>query len=132
VFFSSRKKKVLIIDDDPSLQRLLHVRLKMHEDVTVIVAMDGENGLAQANAHNPDLIILDWMLPGIQGPEVLEHLKRESKLKNTPVLMLTGRNKVGNIENAFNLGADAYLTKPVSLQILGEKVSNMLNPTSLN
>jgi len=127
MFFGSIKKKVLVIDDDPSLQRLLQVRLKLHEDVNVIEAMDGKNGLIQANSHNPDLIILDWMLPDIQGTEVLEQLKQARKTKNTPVLMLTGRNKVSDIEDALNLGVDAYMTKPVSLLELGKKVSEMLN-----
>lgn len=132
MFFGTSKKKVLVIDDDPSLQRLLHARLEMHEDVKVIEAMDGKSGLAQADDHNPDLIILDWMLPDIQGIEVLERLRRESSTKRTPVLMLTGKDKVGDIEDAFDLGADAYLTKPVSLQTLGDKVSAMLKPSSLN
>jgi len=126
MFFSDSKKTVLVIDDDPSLQRLLHVRLEMHEDVKVVKAMNGKNGLIQADAHNPDLIILDWILPDIQGIEVLERLKCKRKTKDIPILMLTGRNKVGNIEDAFDLGANAYLTKPVSLQTLGEKVNEML------
>jgi len=126
MFFSDSKKTVLVIDDDPSLQRLLHVRLEMHEDVKVVKAMNGKNGLIQADAHNPDLIILDWILPDIQGIEVLERLKCKRKTKDIPILMLTGRNKVGNIEDAFDLGANAYLTKPVSLQALGEKVNEML------
>jgi len=126
MFFSDSKKTVLVIDDDPSLQRLLHVRLEMHEDVKVVKAMNGKNGLIQADVHNPDLIILDWILPDIQGIEVLEHLKCKRKTKDIPILMLTGRNKVGNIEDAFDLGANAYLTKPVSLQTLGEKVNEML------
>jgi len=127
MFFIANKKKVLIIDDDPSLQRLLHARLERHENVKIIKAMDGKSGLIQASLHNPDLIILDWMLPDIQGIEVLERLKCERKTKNTPVLMLTGCNKMGDIEDAFYLGADAYLTKTTSLQILGKKVDEMLS-----
>jgi len=132
MFFSTNKKKVLIIDDDPSLQRLLRTRLEMREKVNVIDAIDGEKGLAQAKGHNLDLIILDWILPDIQGIEILARLKQERKTQSTPVLMLTGRNQVGNIEEAFDLGADAYLTKPVSMQKLGDKVSEMLDPSSLN
>ncbi len=126
MFFVANKKKILIIDDDPSLQRLLHVCLEMHNNVKVIKAIDGKNGLIQANIHHPDLIILDWMLPDIQGIEILECLRREKKTKNIPILMHTGRNKIGNIEDAFCLGADAYLTKATSLQALGKKVDEML------
>ncbi|MCF6336783.1 MAG: response regulator [Gammaproteobacteria bacterium] len=132
MFFIANKKKVLIIDDNPSPQRLLHIRLKIHHNVKVIKAMDGKNGLIQANVHNPDLIILEWTLPDIQGIEVLERLRCERKTKNTSILILTGRNKPGNIEDAFNLGADAYLTKMVSLLISGKKIDEMLNSPSLH
>ena len=132
MFFDSTKKKVLVIDDDTSLQRQLRYRLEKHEGVDVLLATDGEHGLTQANKHNPHLIILDWMLPGIQGTDVLHELKLGKKTKATPVLMLTGRNKVGDIEDALDLGADAYLTKPFSLQKLGDKVSEMLNTSDSN
>ncbi len=87
--------------------------------------MDGKNGLIQGNVHNPDLIILDWMLI-----EALNHLRCERKTKNTPILILTERNKLGNIEDAFNLGANAYLTKAASLLVSGKKIGEMLNSPS--
>jgi DNA-binding response OmpR family regulator len=131
MFFNKTKKKVLVIDDDASLLRRVRARLENHEAVKVIDAIDGEKGLIQANNHTPDLIILDWMLPGVQGTEVLKKLRALQKTKRTPVLMLTGRNKIGDIEDVFNLGANAYLTKPFSLQKLGEKVSEMLNSNNI-
>jgi len=125
MFFIAKKKKVLIIDDDPSLQRLLHAHLGIRQNVKVIKAMDGKNGLIQGNVHNPDLIILDWMLI-----EALKRLRCERKTKNPPILMLTERNKFGNIEDAFNLGANAYLTKTASLLASGKKIGEMLNSPS--
>ncbi len=125
MFFIANKKKVLIIDNDPSLQRRLHAHLEIHQNIKVIKAMDGKNGLIQANVHNPDLIILDWMLI-----ETLNYLRCERKTKNTPILILTERNKLGNIEDAFNLGANAYLTKTASLLVLGKKIGEMLNSPS--
>jgi len=131
MLFGTSKKRVLVIDDDPSLMRLLHIRLEMHENVEVIEATDGKSGLVQADTHKPDLIILDWMLPDIQGIEVLAQLKLGHNTKNTPILMLSGKNMVGNIEDAFDLGAEAYMTKPVSLQKLGEKVRSLLDPPNI-
>ena len=130
MLFASNKKKVLVIDDDPSLRRQLIFRLQTHENMDVIEAGSGESGLMNAEDHDPDLIILDWMLPDIQGPVVLDLLRHKHKTKFTPVLMLTGRNKFGDIEDAFGLGADAYLTKPFSLQKLGEKVRELLTPNN--
>ncbi len=124
MFFNT--PRVLIIDDDASLRRQIKFRLEKHEGLTVVEAKNGESGLVSADVENPDLIILDWVMPDIQGPEVLDQLKLKSNTQNIPIIMLTGKNKIGNIEDAFNLGADAYLTKPFSLQKLGEKVHQLL------
>jgi len=132
MLFGSNKQRVLIIDDDASLRRQLSFRLKKHENLDVIEADNGQIGLNQADEHNPDLIILDWMLPDIQGPEILDRLKLLGNTKNIPVLMLTSKNKIGNIEDAFELGANAYLTKPFSLQKLGEKVTSILSSNEKN
>lgn len=125
--FGNNKLKVLVIDDDPSLRRQVRLRLEMRENFDVIEARNGEIGLVLADSHNPDLIILDWILPDIQGPEVLDYLKLKNETSSIPVLMLTGKNKIGNIEEAFDLGADAYLTKPFSLEKLGEKVCKLMH-----
>ena len=126
MLFMSSSKKVLIIDDDRSLLRQLRVRLEKREKVEVITCDCGKQGLEQALEHDFDLIILDWMLPDIQGIDVLEALKANSVTRDIPVLMLTGRNKIGEVEDAFEQGAEGYLTKPCELQKLGDKVSDML------
>ena len=126
MFFAAQQKKVLIIDDDNSLQRQLRFRLELREKVTVERALIGEAGIGLAAGGNPDLIILDWMLPDILGPEVLKRLKRDRKTADIPVLMLTGCKKVGEIEEAFELGANDYLTKPFTLEKLGGKVRALL------
>ncbi len=125
MFFNT--PKVLIIDDDASLRRQITFCLEKEGDINVIDADDGESGLLCAETEHPDLIILDWVMPGIQGPEVLDELQLKSSTQDIPVVMLTGKNKVGNIEDAFDLGADSYLTKPFSLQKLDEKVRELLN-----
>ena len=125
--FSLGRKKVLIVDDDASLQRQIRYHLEhKHENIAVFQAMDGLSGINQALEVNPDLIILDWMLPDINGPEVLTRLKAESKTKNTPVLMLSGRNNIGDIEDMFTLEAERYITKPFSLENLSDKITALL------
>ena len=125
MLFSRNKKKVLIIDDDRCLLRQISVHLEKH-GLDTIVAESGEDGLVIVNKQRLDLIILDWTLPGIQGIEILATLKETKKSKNIPILMLTGRTKIGDAEDAFELGADAYMFKPFSLKRLGEKSSLLM------
>ncbi len=125
-YFKTKKKQVLVIDDDDSILRQVFFRLEKHENLTVFKAKNGEKGLLSAVEKEPDLIILDWILPDILGPAVLKKLKKLTKTKNIPVLMLTGKDKIGDIEDAFKLGAEGYLTKPFQLKRLGEKVTDML------
>lgn len=132
MFFSlsGGKKKVLIVDDDPSIRRLIHVRLEQREKLDVSHAENGVSGLKHALSYRPDLVILDWMLPDKSGPQVLNELKKHDSTKDIPVLMLTGKNKVGDVERAFKLGANDYLTKPVDLSKLGQKVSKLLEASN--
>lgn len=126
MLFTTPPKKVLIIDDDRSLLRQLRARLQRREKVEVLTAENGKNGLQQASEHDLNLIILDWMLPDMQGIDLLKALKRDENTWDIPVLMLTGRNKIGELEDAFKRGAEGYLTKPCKLGKLGDKVSEML------
>jgi DNA-binding response OmpR family regulator len=124
----SSQKRVLVIDDDASLQRQVCFHLEhKQENITVFQALNGIEGIEQAIQTQPDLIILDWMLPDINGPEVLIRLKSNDQTKSIPVLMLSSRNNLGDIEDVFDLDADSYITKPFSLQHLGEKVVDLLN-----
>jgi CheY-like chemotaxis protein len=125
-YFGTRKKHVLVIDDDKSIQRVIRFRLIQHENLKVSEATSGNVGVELARTQTPDLILLDWMLPDINGPDVLARLKRLESTRKIPVLMLTGRNRLGDIEDAFALGADTYMTKPVSLGKLGAKVRELL------
>ncbi len=127
MFFTNRKSRILVIDDDASLRRQVRYRLEKHEDAEVVEAENGEQGLQQASEHDPDLVILDWMMPDIQGDEVLARLRKDEKTRHTPVIMLTGKNKIGDIENAFDLGADLYLTKPFTLQQLSTRLRKLLD-----
>ncbi|ASP39661.1 response regulator [Bacterioplanes sanyensis] len=126
MFFNQKKKHVLVIDDDRSLQRMIGIRLSQQGQLKVSAATCGQDGLRLAQTQQPDLILLDWVLPDIDGPDVLECLKCVDTTQNIPVIMLTGRNLLGDVEDAFERGADAYVTKPFSLEKLGQKVRRLL------
>lgn len=121
MLFWNTVKTVLIIDDDHTLLRRVAVHLKKYKDVDVITYDNATEGFSAASTQNPNLIILDWTLPDIQGIEVLKMLKIQPQTKDIPVLMLTGHNKIGHIEDAFEIGAEAYIVKPFELQKLAEK-----------
>ncbi|MFK5986727.1 MAG: response regulator [Pseudomonadota bacterium] len=124
---SFSKSSILIIDDDASIGFLTKARLSKHDNYDVVVAHNGLEGIKLVNNKKPDLILLDWEMPGINGIEVLKQIKKQSETSNIPVVMLTGKNLVGEIEDAFKAGADAYITKPIDLKKLSEKVKSFLN-----
>ncbi|WP_051303162.1 response regulator [Psychromonas aquimarina] len=126
MLFINNKKKVLIIDDDRTLLRQVSFHLKKHRGFDIVISDNGKDGLLKAAKQRPDLIILDWTLPDIQGIDLLSRLKKTQKTKNIPVLMFTGHNKIGDVEDAFARGADAYMFKPFSLQKLDEKSKGLM------
>ena len=107
------QKKILIVDDDPDVRLGLQLRLTAnHYDV--IFAADGVASIAEARKHMPDLMILDLGLPAGDGFSVLERLKVNEKLSSIPVIVLSGRDRVGNWDRAIKAGAKTFLQKPVA------------------
>jgi len=111
------RKVVLVIEDEESILELLRYNLDK-VGFTVILAASGEDGLALARRRRPDLILLDLMLPGMDGLEVCRLLKRSSETEHIPVVMLTARGEETDIVTGLELGADDYLTKPFSPRVL--------------
>ena len=107
------KKTILIVDDDADVRMSLHVRLKAN-DYNVVFAGDGVASIAEARKHMPDLMILDLGLPAGDGFSVLERLKVNEKLSSIPVIVLSGRDRVGNWDRAIKAGAKTFLQKPVA------------------
>lgn len=101
--------KVLVVDDDPKLLNMLR-RTLMYEGFQVTTAPDGNAALAEMQAHRPDVIVLDWMMPGLDGIGVMKHLRAAND--KTLVLMLTARDAVENRVEGLEAGADDYLVKP--------------------
>ena len=107
------QKKILVVDDDPDMRLGLQLRLTAnHYDV--IFAADGVASIAEARKHMPDLMILDLGLPAGDGFSVLERLKVNESLSSIPVIVLSGRDRVGNWERALKAGAKTFLQKPVA------------------
>ena len=107
------QKKILVVDDDPDVRLGLQLRLAAnHYDV--IFAADGVASIAEARKHMPDLMILDLGLPAGDGFSVLERLKVNESLSAIPVIVLSGRDRVGNWDRALKAGAKTFLQKPVA------------------
>lgn len=114
--------KILVIDDEPSITNLVSAYLKP-EGYEVYTAADGNAGLKAARAFKPDLIILDVMLPGMDGIELLSHLRRESEVY---VIMLTARTEETDKIIGLSVGADDYMTKPFSPRELVARIKAAL------
>ncbi|MEP3231897.1 MAG: phosphate regulon transcriptional regulator PhoB [Hyphomicrobiales bacterium] len=108
------KHKVLIVEDETAQMELLAYNLEQ-EQYQVIKATDGEEGLLLAEENNPDLIILDWMLPKLSGIEACRQLKRGKNTKNIPIVMLTARGEENDKVRGLDIGADDYMVKPYSV-----------------
>lgn len=103
--------KVLLIEDDALLQRMYQKKLEM-DGYQVLVAHDGEEGLAKFKSDKPDLVLLDVMMPKMNGYQVLESAKQDNEIKNTPVIMLTNLGSSDkDVDKGLELGAAAYLIK---------------------
>lgn len=125
----SPQPKVLVVDDEDNIIEL--IRLGLHyEGFEVEVASDGEQGLMQAQRINPDLIILDVMMPGIDGLEVCRRLRNNPTTNDIPILMLTAKDDVSDRILGLQTGADDYLTKPFNFYELVERVKAILRRQS--
>ena len=118
-------ERILIIEDDPAILKLLQRGLA-YEGYTVDTAVDGRSGLAAARDHQPDLVILDWMLPGMDGLEVCHRLRTGGSL---PILMLTAKDTVQDRIQGLDAGADDYMIKPFNLDELLARVRALLRRT---
>lgn len=122
------RKVVLVVEDEESILELLRYNLDK-AGFTVIPAASGEEGLALARQRRPDLILLDLMLPGIDGLEVCRQLKKSKETESIPVVMLTARGEEADIVAGLELGADDYLTKPFSPRVLLAHIGATLRRT---
>lgn len=118
-------ERILIIEDDPAILKLLQRGLA-YEGYVIDTAMDGRSGLNLARDHQPDLVILDWMLPGMDGLEVCQRLRA---VGNIPILILTAKDTVQDRVQGLDAGADDYMVKPFQLDELLARVRALLRRT---
>jgi CheY-like chemotaxis protein len=116
---------VLVCDDEPVLRMLVRATLDQG-NYTVVEACDGDEALARTRADHPDLILLDMMMPGRSGSDVLRELRADPATARTPVIMLTARAQASDREAMNFVGADHYLTKPFSPVGLASLVAEVL------
>jgi two-component system response regulator MprA len=119
------KERILIIEDDEAIVRVLR-RSLAYEGYTIDAAFDGETGLTLARDAHPDMVILDWMLPGMDGLEVCQRLRGGD---NLPILMLTAKDTVSDRVQGLDAGADDYMVKPFQLDELLARVRALLRRT---
>ena len=119
-------KKILLVEDEPEFRLALRTRLEAN-GYDIIEAEDGATGLNTARHQNPDLIILDVMLPKMDGFKVARLLKFDVKYKNIPLMMLTVMSQASDRKMGQAVGADAYLTKPYQPQELLDTISTLIS-----
>ncbi|MBN1974631.1 MAG: response regulator [Sedimentisphaerales bacterium] len=125
------KAKILIVDDEEYIRELVDLNLS-HEGFKVLSCETGEQAFEKASTELPDLIILDLMLPGIDGLEVCKKLKGNLKTENIPVVMLTAKDKETDVVTGLEVGADDYVTKPFSGKVLVARVRRLLRKADVN
>ncbi len=125
----SIKKKILLVDDEPDIRALLSYNLKT-EGYDVVEAQNGSEALTKAEATKPDLIILDIMMPVMDGIECCRRLRQHDQLASTLILMLTAKAGESAHVQGLDVGADAYLAKPVSLPVMFSQIRALLRTNS--
>ncbi|MCL6504510.1 MAG: response regulator [Pirellulales bacterium] len=122
---NAARSRILIADDNPTNVELMEVYLA-DLDCELAVAVDGNDTLAKVASFQPDVILLDVMMPKLSGFEVCQKLKSDPATRNIMILMVTALNELGDIERAVKAGTDDFLSKPVNKIELTKRVENML------
>jgi len=120
------KEKILVVEDEDAIQELIRYHLEKNGFEKIKCCASGEKALEQALEFAPDLILLDLMLPGIDGLTVCRKLKSDSRTNAIPIIMLTAKSEDTDIVIGLELGADDYLTKPFSSKILIARIKSVL------
>lgn len=117
--------KILCVEDDDDSAFMLEQRLR-RQGFDVVIAVDGEQGVAMSRSERPDLILMDIDLPVLDGLEATKRIKESPETRSIPIVALTAHAMVGDRESALRAGCDDFVTKPVDLPGLLEKIESML------
>jgi len=119
------KPRILLVDDEPSIVIVIGKRLEL-EGCDVLVARDGQEALEKATTENPDLIVLDLMLPKMNGYEVCSRLKQDERYRRIPIVIFSGKGHETDIYHGYECGANGYVPKWNDSAVLIEKVKALL------
>jgi len=111
--------KILVVDDEENIRKLVKYNLIL-DGFEVVLAVDGKDGLDKAFSEKPDLILLDIMMPELDGLEVCSRLKKNPETRDIPIFMLSAKGQMQDLEDAYEMGADNYITKPFDVEKLSE------------
>lgn len=128
---STNKQKILIVDDEPDILELIEYNLKK-EGYQVYTASNGLEAIQQAKKHNPDLIILDIMMPKLDGIEACRQLRAMPEFKTTFMVFLTARSEEYSEISGFNVGADDYIAKPIKPRALISRINAILRRNTMS
>jgi len=118
-------KKILVVDDDPYILMSLEFLMKKN-GYGVMIARNGTEALELVEKQLPDMVLLDIMMPDVDGYEICRHIKKAAKLKHTKVVFMSAKSKEADIQKGYDLGASLYVTKPFSTRELVKKVNELL------
>lgn len=121
----SEQITILVVEDEAHIRRVLEYNLKL-DGFEVYLAEDGATGLKLARENSPDVILLDWLMPVMNGLQVLAELKTDSSTEHIPVFMLTAKGMLNDVTQAIEMGADDYITKPFNPIQLGKTIREKL------
>ena len=124
-FMKNCKKKILIVDDEPNIVMTLEYTFKKN-DFEVYIARDGSEALNILKETHPDVVLLDIMMPKVDGYQTLKSIRKNEKLKHTKVVFLSAKHKASDIEKGLKIGADKYITKPFSIKQLYSEINELL------
>jgi two-component system alkaline phosphatase synthesis response regulator PhoP len=121
----NRKSKILIIDDDPDALETMTAVLETH-DYEILTALSGLEGISKASKEKPDLIIMDVLMPEVDGFVTCKMIKENKEIKNIPVILLTGTGMVGDMEKGFAAGAKDFMIKPIDWDKFFLKIKKLI------
>jgi len=120
------KRKILVVDDDPTMVKLINVNLKLN-NYSVVEATSGEQALDVLGKEPLDLVVLDIMMPGVDGWEVLKRIRGDNETKEMPVILVTAKTQDSDVIRGWELGADEYVIKPFNPLLLVEVIKMVLD-----
>jgi len=119
-------KKVLVVDDDPYILMSLEFLMKKN-GYDVMVARNGTEALDIVGKQMPDIVLLDIMMPDVDGYEICRYIKKTAKLKHTKIVFMSAKSKEADIQKGYDLGAALYITKPFSTRELVKQIKELLS-----